>query len=163
GPIRSFRYPSTPSRPYIFEGVELPVHYGNPAKTGGVCTWTTLNGLGGAIWLELTNKRGVLFSANIVGSPDTDTSHVTAAHLWYQNVGNGNGRCAHGFGPPDTPMITGPVTTAAFPALIIYDPQDLRGVKAGNKADYSVNPSSWIDLQSTYNIKTPPTTVVGAG
>jgi hypothetical protein len=163
GTIRSFRYPTNPARPYIYEGLEMPVQCANPAKAGGVCSWTMLNSLGGAVWLEMSNKRGVVFVTTIVGSPDSNTSHVTAAHLWYQNVGVGNGRCAHGFGPPDTPAITGPVTTAAFPALVIYDPQDLRAVKAGSKTDYAVNPSSWIDLQSTFNIKTPATNVVGAG
>ena len=163
GAIRSFRYPSSPARPYIYEGLDMPVQIANPAKTGGICTWTMTNSLGGAIWLELSNKRGVLFSASIVGSADANAAHASAAHYWYQNVAVGNGRCAHGFGPPDTPQITGPVTTAAFPALIIYDPQDLRAVKAGTKTDYAVSPTSWIDLQSAFNVKTPATTVVGAG
>jgi len=162
GSIRSFRYPTSPTRPYIYEGLDSPVQIANPAKTGGICTWTMLNALGGAIWLELTNKRGVVFAASIVGSPDQNPGNVTAAHVWYQNPGVGHGTCTHGFGYPNTPQITGPVTTAAFPALIIYDPQDLRAVRAGAKVDYAVSPTSWIDLQSSYDVRTPPTTEVGA-
>jgi hypothetical protein len=163
GAIRSFRYPSTPSRPYLYEGIDSPVQNANPAMTGGICTWTILNGLGGAIWLELTNKHGVVFANSIIGSADTNAAHVTAAHLWYQNNGVGHATCTHGFGFPDTPAITGPVSTAGFPAFIIYDPVDLRAVKAGTKVDYSVNPTSWVDLQSTYGIRTPPMTEVGCG
>src|SRR3989338_4845368 len=102
GPIRTFRRPSNPFRPYIFDG---------PA-TGG---------------------------------PFTDPNDCNAAHVWYSNAGVGNYYSKVGNCPPPV-LITGPVTTAAFPALIIYKPDDLLAVKNGTKVDWQVNPSSWIDL-----------------
>jgi len=156
GDIRTFRYPSSPARPYIYEGIDSPVQYADPAKTGGICTWTTLCGVTGGIWLELTQKRGVLYVASMIGSADANSSSVRAAHTWYRNTGRGNGTCKHGFGIPDVSDIAGPVTTASFPALIIYNPDDLRGVKAGSYTDYRVNPAYWMDLSTSFNIHTPP-------
>jgi len=155
GVIRSFRYPFSPARPYIYEGLDSPVAYADPAKNDGVCTWTTANGLGGAIWLELGSKRGVLFATSIVGSPETNPANPRAAHVWYRNTGVGNGACKHGVTIPDVADIAGPVASAAFPALVIYDPDKLMAVKNNQQLDYSVEPDSWIDLQSKFGIQTP--------
>jgi hypothetical protein len=57
--------------------------------------------------------------------------------------------------------ITGPVTTAAFPAFIVYDPDVLAQVANGTVADYSVEPNSVINLERTYGIKTAPIVAVG--
>lgn len=154
GEIRSFRYPNSPNRPYLYEDIDRPVTFADPAKTGGICTWTEMNGLNGALWLELPTKRGVLFAASVVGSAVTDPRRVEAAHAWYRNAGVGSAQCSHGFGPPNVPDIAGPVTTAAFPALIFYNPDDLRAVQAGTQVDYAVNPISWIDLRSSFNLQT---------
>jgi hypothetical protein len=158
--IRSFRYPATPPRPYIYEGLDSPVVYSDPAKNGSVCSWTTLNRLDGAIWIDLGTKHGVIFAAAMVGSPVSDPSSKQAAHMWYMNAGV-NPTCRHGFTVPDVPNIAGPVTTAAFPAFIIYDPDQLREVKAGTRTDYLTSPADMIDLQTAFGVKTPSPLMVG--
>ena len=136
----------------------------NPALNGGIGSWSEMDGASGAVWLELTHKRGVLFSAFLVGSPVQDPSDcVNAAHEWYSNAGLNPpiGACSHGCAPPVG--ITGPVTTAAFPALIIYNPDQLRAVKNGMIQDYVPDPVAVINLEESYTIHTASITTVGAG
>jgi hypothetical protein len=133
----------------------------NPALNGGVGSWSELDVTGGAIWLELTNKHGVIFATTLVGSPIQNPGDCSAAHEWYSNPGlQLNGACNHGCAPPVA--ITGPVTTASFPALTIYDPDQLISVRNGTTTDYTVDPRSVIDLDQTYQVKTAPSTIVGA-
>lgn len=159
GEIRSFRYPSSPARPYIYEdGLIRPVLFANPEKSKGVCTWvTTMCAVGGACWIDTGSKQGVVFASTIVGSRITDPRSPDAAHTWYTQ---GN-PCNHGYKPPV--QIAGPVTTAAFPALIIYSQLTLERVKAGVIRDYTAEADSWIDLESSCNIQTAPVQAIGAG
>ena len=46
------------------------------------------------------------------------------------------------------------MTTAAFPAFIIYDPDKLASNKAGRTVDYETEASEVIDLESTYGLRT---------
>ena len=56
-----------------------------PALNGGVGSWSELDATGGAIWLELTNKHGVIFASTLVGSPIQNPNDcVNAAHEWYR-------------------------------------------------------------------------------
>jgi len=136
----------------------------NPALNGGVGSWSEVDGASGAVWLELTNKRGVLFSAFLVGSPVQNPSDcVNAAHEWYSNAGVNPpiGACSHGCAPPV--QVTGPVTTAAFPALIIMDPDQLMAVRNGTIPDYSPDARAVIDLEQAYNIRTVDILTIGHG
>ncbi len=163
GHLRAFR--RTNSLPVWEDPASTaPALRANPGLNGGVSSWTDLDTVSAATWLELTNKRGVIFASTLVGSPTQNTSDCTnAAHEWYSNSGvhPPNGACSHGCAPPVA--ITGPVTTAAFPALIVYDPDQLLAIRNGSLADYSADPRSVIDLDQAYHIKTAAITTVGAG
>ena len=54
------------------------------------------------------------------------------------------------------------MTTAAFPALSIYDPDQLIAIRNGTVPDYSVDPRSVIDLEQAYQIKTSNIYTVGS-
>jgi hypothetical protein len=127
----------------------------NPALNNHIGSWGETDGTSGAIWLELANTRAVIFSAGLAGAISQDsTDCVNAAHTWYANAGVHPpiGACSHGC-PPPTGSATGPVTTASFPAFIIYNPDDLAAVEAGTIRDYAPNPTSVIDLVTTYGLK----------
>jgi hypothetical protein len=134
----------------------------NPALNGGVGSWTLVDGVSGGIWLQLTNVRGVLFSMVLAGAVSQSPTDPLAGHAWYSNAGVNPpvGACAHGIPPPVD--ITGGVTTAAFPALAIYNPSDLLAV-ANTANDYTPEPTSVINLEATFGVQTPPVTKVGAG
>jgi hypothetical protein len=232
GTCRSFKYPTSPNRNYVYESYLADNSWADPAQTG-FCTWVSNDTVTGVTWLEGASKRGALFLATIVGGTTQDTSSVTAAHYFYANsgqvyflltnvtgtfqlgetvtgqtsgktaqvssgaagpywtpatgflaafqidtahtndftvgeviVGGTSGAqgtigtfhradtCNHGFGPPDVPQIAGPITTAGFPALIVYDTADLVTSAASDSPnDYAIVPSSWIDLATTFGIK----------
>jgi hypothetical protein len=152
GNLRSFRRRT--EQP-LWEAGPYPLR-ANQALNGGVSSWTEMDTVSGGIWLELTNKRAVMFNGMLVGSTNQNTGDCTnAAHEWYSSAGANPpiGACSHGCAPPYN--ITGPVTTAAFPALIIYDPDQLVAVKNGTVPDYSVEPAAVIDLEQAYHIRTP--------
>lgn len=159
GNLRAFR--RTVNKP-VFE--PFPSNYQNltvnPALNNGVGSWTDMDFTTGGIWLNLTNKRGVIFSAALSGSAVQDPTSPLAGHVWYRNSGLGHDTCTHGISSPVP--ITGPVSTASFPALIIYNPDDLLAVKGGQMQDYRVDPVAVLDLEQAFNIKTAPITVVGA-
>ena len=126
----------------------------NPALNKGIGSWGETDGTNGAIWLELANTRAVIFSAGLAGAVSQDpTDCVNASHTWYANAGVHPpiGACSHGC-PPPVGSATGPVTTASFPAFIIYNPDDLASVEAGTIPDYSPNPTATIDLVTTYGL-----------
>jgi len=150
GHLRSFRR-TTEQALYENQGLRA-----NPALNNGVGSWAENDGTSGAIWLELDHTRGVIFSALLAGAVSQDpTDCVNAAHEWYTNaaVNPPIGACSHGCRPPSWAP-TGPVTTKSFPAFIIYNPDDLLAVKAGAKTDYTVDPTSTIDLIQTYDVTT---------
>jgi hypothetical protein len=148
GPVVACRRPGD----YFWE----PIPGGNrtqidPTKNGGVGSWTELDRLGDMAWIDLPDVHGVLY-----------TGTLAAAHVWYSNSGTGNLLCTHGVPPPAGLQITGPVSTDAYPVLIIYDPADLEAVRAGSKVDHSVNPSQVVNAQTVYGLKTARISGVGS-
>ena len=147
GTLKSARRPGD----YFFEpingnGILTEI---DPRKNGGVGSWTSVDALGGAKWIDLPNAHGVLFLGKL-----------GAGHVWYRNPGVGNDLCTHGVASPI--MVTGPVCTDAYPFAMIYDPADLTAVRTGTKTDYTVDPVQTINLQSTYGIQTSWITHVGS-
>ncbi len=143
-PIRSAR---RSFKPYIFE--TFPNSQGstevNPALYGGVGSWTQRDVWKGGTWLELNSKRGVLFATSLAGSTIQNPNDCNAGHVWYSNVGGGTLQCSHGC--MEQGGSTGPTVTAYFPAIQIYNPDDLTAVKNGTKVDYTPDPVATIDLR----------------
>jgi hypothetical protein len=136
----------------------------NPAVNGGVGSWTEMDATAGAIWLELSNKHGVIFANTLVGAVSQNPNDcVNAAHEWYSSPGlhPPAGACAHGCRPPLA--VTGPVTTAAFPAFIVYNPDLLELAGNGILDDYTIEPNAVIDLERTFGIRTASIDTAGAG
>ncbi|HKW01005.1 MAG TPA: hypothetical protein VJN96_14360 [Vicinamibacterales bacterium] len=134
----------------------------NPSLNGGVTSWSEVDVASGAVWLELTHKHGVIFVTTLAGSTSQNVNNcVNTAHVWYGNAGVNPpyGACSHGCGPVGA---TGPSTTAAFPSFTIYNPDDLVAVRNGSKIDYSIEPTSVIDLERSYGIHTAPVSNIGA-
>lgn len=152
GALRTFRRPVNPA---IFEPGQ---HTVNPALYGGVGSWGQLDGMTHPVWLELTNRRGVLFFGSVTGAVSQDPGDVNAGHCWYANEGLGNERCSHGFLMPV--QIAGPVSTHNFPCLAIYDPDDLEAVK-NTALDYTPEPIDFINLETEYNIQCASESIVG--
>jgi hypothetical protein len=154
GPIKSFRrrvdpavyeyFPATAERP---EEMVLRV---DPARYGGVGSWSDLDSVGGLMWLRTATKHGVLFCGAVAGSPVQDSSRPDASHVWYANMFKK--RCSHGVEAPID--ITGPVSTAHFPYLCCYDPATLEAVAKGQKTDYEVEPVWFLNLTTKFSIKT---------
>jgi hypothetical protein len=148
GPIRSCRRPGD----YVFE----PIVSGggamteiDPTKNGGVGSWTQLDSVNGMAWIDLPDAHGVIF-----------TGRLASGHVWYSNAGLGNLNCTHGLPPPVA--TTGPVSTDAYPAFVLYDPADLNAVRAGSRVDYTVDPTSVVNTQTTFGTKTASITSVGS-
>ncbi|HKW01011.1 MAG TPA: hypothetical protein VJN96_14390 [Vicinamibacterales bacterium] len=134
----------------------------NPSTNGGVTSWSEMDATSGAAWLELSNKRGVVFVTTLAGAVSQDVNDcVNTAHVWYGNAGVNPpyGACSHGCGPVGA---TGPSSTAMFPSFTIYDPDDLVAVRNGSKVDYTVEPRSVIDLGRSYGIRTADVNNIGA-
>ena len=123
----------------------------NPSSFSGIGSWTSRDYVHGAIWLDLTHKKGVIYATALVGSSTQDTgdcsvgSDAGSGHTWYSNVGVGHGDCPHGC--DEKGGSTGPTGTAYVPALTIYDPDDLDVVK-NTANDYAPEPTSVIDLRN---------------
>ena len=144
GPIKAFRRPGD----YFYEpngGVQTQI---DPLKNGGIGSWTELDGLGDATWIDLPDVHGVLF-----------TGVFASGHVWYANAA-GAERCSHGVAAPVG--ITGPVATDAWPFMIIYDPSDLEAVRAGQRTDYTINASQIINAQSKFGVVTAHPTTIGS-
>jgi hypothetical protein len=158
GKLRAFR--RRPPLGYVWHptaggGIATEI---DPVRNGGVGSWTNEDGLGGAIWLNLPDKHGVVFAATFAGSPSANPKVCGTGHLWYRNKGVGAEFCTHGCVSPVD--IAGPVTDAAFPAFLVYNPDDLVKVKNGSLTDYTVEPTSIINLDD-FGVKTAPLTLVG--
>lgn len=147
---------------YIFE--TFPTNYSpyvtvDPANYGGVGSWTQIDGTTSHVYLNLTNKRGLLYFGSLAGSATTTNPlDGNAGHVWYENNGVGHLLCTHGFDAPLNPLTgdparaTGPVSRSQWPCLIIYDPLQLDAVK-NTASDYTVQPTSVINLESQFGIK----------
>lgn len=146
GPIKSCRRPGD----YAFETLaNAGILQVDPLKNGGVGSWSERDSWSDMTWIDLPDRQGVIF-----------TGHLGADHIWYSNAGIGNLNCSHGQPPPLA--VTGPVSTRAYPAIWIYDQNDLLAVRAGSKVDYTVDPVETINAEKTYGLVTAPITFVGS-
>ena len=146
GPLKSSRRPGD----YIFESIpDITLTEIDPRKNGGTGSWTSLDALRGSVWIDLPDVHGVLFAGNLA-----------AGHVWYRNAGGGNANCTHG--QPSPVDVTGPVATAMYPAMIIYDPRDLDAVRSGGREDYTINPVHFINAESRYGLTTAPLGLTGS-
>jgi hypothetical protein len=148
GTLKSCRRPGD----YFFEPIVGQTSYNqvDPTKNGGVGSWTELDGVSGHAWIDLPDCHGVIF-----------TGKLAAAHVWYRNAGVGNLLCTHGVASPVD--ITGPVSTDAYPVIIVYDPSDLDAVRTGAKTDYKIDPVHFINATSAYGTVTAQLKEVGTG
>lgn len=147
GPITSCRRPS-----YVWHANPYSLTEIDPEKNGGVGSWTQVDGLGGALWLDLPTAHGVLFSGKLA-----------TGHIWYRNEGVGAGVCSHGLEAVAGAGTTGPVSTDAHPVMIFYDPNDLLAVRSGAKVGYTVDQTSTVNAESAFpGIVTAPLSVMGS-
>ena len=79
------------------------------------------------------------FSSGETINDVTSGSHAVEASFYRQDT------CNHGCGVLNWGG-TGPINTAAFSGLIVFDPNDLIAVKNGSKTDYTVVPTSIINF-----------------
>lgn len=142
-PLKSARRPGD----YLWEGcmftsggVQTEI---DPAKNGGVGSWTQLDLWHDLTWIDLPDRFGVLYTGSLM-----------AAHIWYSNAGAGHLNCCHGMPPPVS--VTGPVSTDGYPFMAIYNPADLAAVRAGTMTDYTVNPVELVNGTTRWNLLTAP-------
>lgn len=146
-PLRSFR---RRTQPYIWETVPRnPVINVNPGLYSGVGSWGDSDASNIGAWLELTNTKGVIFFATLAGATSQDPTNRDAGHEWYQV---NDQPCSHGHQPYLHNQ--GPVSTHSFPAMIIYNPDDLEAVK-NTSNDYTPEPVDVINLEDVFNMRTP--------
>lgn len=128
---------------YLFEPILGDSTYPqiDPAKNGGVGSWSELDGLSGNVWIDLPDMHGILF-----------TGKLATEHVWYRNAGQGNDLCTHGMAAPI--MVTGPVSTNAYPITFIYNPSDVNAVRAGLKIDYTVDPAYTMNMEQMFGVIT---------
>jgi len=157
GRLRSFR--RSPTLSYVWHPTNGTATEIDPLKNGGAGSWTSMDAVGGAIWLDLPDKHGVVFAATLAGSTSANPNTCGTGHLWYRNTGLGNALCSHGCHALE---IAGFVTDAAVPVFIIYNPADLIKVKNGALTDYSVEPTAVLNLDD-FGIKTAAVNVLGHG
>ena len=137
---------------YFFEPIVGQTTYNtvDPTKNGGVGSWTELDGINSHVWIDLPDAHGVVF----VGK-------LASGHVWYRNAGVGNLLCTHGVASPVD--VTGPVSTDAYPVLMVYDPSDLDAVRTGSKTDWKVDPVHIINADASYGAATAKIKEVGTG
>lgn len=116
-------------------------------------SWNERDYTGGHIWIQGTNKQGIIICGVAIGSPSQDPTNPYAGHEFYGNSVN-NWTCTHGhhfqdyfpgFGDPDT----GPCAFAAFPFMMCYDPADIEAVK-NTSSDYVPEPIWFINLNTQF-------------
>jgi hypothetical protein len=148
GALKSCRRPGD----YFFEPIVGATSFAqvDPTKNGGVGSWTELDAVNDHVWIDLPDAHGVIF-----------TGKLASQHVWYRNAGVGNLLCTHGQASPVD--ITGPVSTAAYPVMMVYDPGDLDAVRAGKKTDYTVDPVHVINADATYGAATARIQEMGTG
>jgi len=148
GALRACRRPGD----YAFEGcIGGVLTEIDPAKNGGVGSWSQLDLWHDMTWIDLPDVVGVLY-----------TGALASQHIWYSNAGTGHLNCCHGNPPPPGVQITGPVSTDGYPFMAIYDPADLNAVRSGSKIDYSVDPTEMVNARSRWNLKTRNISGVGS-
>jgi hypothetical protein len=159
GQLRSFRRQAPYNYVWHPSGSGIATEI-DPLRYNGIGSWTQLDGLHGAVWIDLPDKHGALFPVSFAGSPTANPGACGTGHIWYRNVGQGSDRCSHGCAAEID--IAGPVTDAAMTAMVIYDPDQLRDVQAGRLTDYSVEPRSVLNVDQL-GVQTAPHAVLGHG
>lgn len=145
GPVVAARRPGD----YFFEPSGGVLTQIDPQKNGGAGSWTELDRLGDATWIDLPDVHGVIF-----------TGSFASGHVWYSTALNGF-KCTHGV--PSPVQITGPVSTDAWPFMIIYDPADLEAIRAGRRTDYTTDAAQVINADSKFGVVTAGVATVGSG
>lgn len=153
--LRSFRRRVDPP---IYESGGAPVTQVNGQSftdaIGLTGSWNERDYAGGHIWIQGSNKHGVLVCGVWVGSPSQDENDPHAGHEFYGNTTN-NFTCPdHGFVyqevyPEAQPPNTGPLSFHSFPFLMCFDPADLEAVK-NTSNDYTVEPVWAINLETQF-------------
>lgn len=100
----------------------------DPAKNGGVGSFTQIDYVQSCVYIDLPDKHGVLF-AGALGT----------GHIWYGNVDN----CGHGLGN-SCGGGQGPNATGFRPAWWVYDPDDCARV-ANGQIPANIPPTTTID------------------
>src|SRR3989344_5949066 len=158
-PLRSFRRPG-PVGGYVWNSTpNSPAVEIDPLKYNNQGSWTWRDSVADMEWIDTGTKKGVVWMATLAGSPNPGPTCGTG-HVWYRNTGVGTEFDMYGC--PSPVDIAGPVTDAAYPAFIIYNPATLDSIKAGQMVDYTAEPTSVVNLEDRYNIKTAVITSLAA-
>lgn len=165
GTIRDF-YTTLSSGAYVFEpNYESPRIDDDPSVNGNKYAFTELDSNGGCYWFSGTFKSGVICVGGRVGGPSGNSSDcTTGAHHYYETCAPeapgctpnqdpiNHINCSHGCSPAI--VTTGPQANHFYAGMAIFDPADADAVAAGTKTDYTVQPSTYINLNDTYGIHT---------
>lgn len=168
-PIWSWRYGFL--WPYVFEGAfsqggNLGI---DPAKNGGVGTWSETGRGTGVLMIKTATKQGAIAfiassSNHLIGTNTTacTDSGRTVAHNWYCS---GSAECGnpgpHQYRSPTYDClsaqigIVGPVATIQEAQWPIFSWADLEAVSNGTKTDYTVNPTESIWPEIDYGLVLP--------
>lgn len=91
-----------------------------------------------AAWVDLTDKRGVVFFGQLATKVDGfDYGSDNVPHVWY-----GPEVCCHGQDGRPLWMATGPGTPTSVPHIWIYDPNDFALVAQGKKPYHGLTPKA---------------------
>ncbi len=161
GTIKQFQYTANPALTYPAEldwGNSMTVTKVTPSTNGGVGTWSDEeSGINGFVWIDGTNKDGVLFIGTIAACTGTSTDcadRATTSHEFYRSVGQNHDQCSHGC---DLYLpVTGPGSTCKTPVFIIADPAKLDEIYANTRTDYTYHGEEIIDLTAGYGMTTAP-------
>ncbi len=157
GPVTSFRLPLASGLTYVYEyPTDITGQRANPLNNGGRGTWSgATSGVTGGVWIDGTNKDGVIFwgvSASATGTSTADC--VDTTHNWYRNVGLGNEFCAHGCACVQCAS-AGDSLTKSTAAMWFYSTVDLENVKNG-ATDWATEPTYMVDAVAQYGITVAP-------
>jgi hypothetical protein len=155
GPVRSFRRRVDPAVGEHFPNNPMELFL-DPALNNGCGSWTDNDSIAGIV--PLTDR--VLFVGGVAGSPIQDPTNPKAAHVFYANVEN-NWTCSHGHTAVPA-GITGPTSTARFPFAAAYRWAELESVRLGEHRDYTLEPSAFVNLETTFGITTASIDSVGS-
>jgi len=120
---------------YVFHNTNPSVGYPqppteiDPAKNGGMGTYTQVDGVCSCVYVDLPDKAGIMF----FGAEGT-------GHVWY----GPNSNCGHGLGDPCGGG-QGPSATGHAAKWWIYDPNECRRVVQNAIEPWQAQPSSAFD------------------
>ncbi|HEX4347311.1 MAG TPA: hypothetical protein VHZ73_07045 [Vicinamibacterales bacterium] len=111
---------------------------GGSSLSPGVPMFQDIDMMSGAAWIDLPDKRGVVFFGQLATKLDGfDYGSDSLPHIWY-----GADICCHGQSGKPIWQATGPGTPTSVPHLWIYDPADLGSVARGSVKPYSLTPKT---------------------